>query len=140
MRPSGYAFERDRRQLLAYCYLWRRLGHPQVSGALVYVDIETGEEVSIDGALRRGDADRDIERRLAPLLAIWQRAGRSPRAQGPGRRDGSPSRTPRRGPIQDKLIEAVAHGGPPGREPARRGADGLGQDGRRALPRAARRA
>src|SRR4030095_12418343 len=27
VRPSGYAFERDRRQLLGYCYLWRRLGH-----------------------------------------------------------------------------------------------------------------
>ena len=27
IRPAGYAFERDRRQLLAYCYLWRRLGH-----------------------------------------------------------------------------------------------------------------
>ena len=23
VRPSGYAFERDRRQLLGYCYLWR---------------------------------------------------------------------------------------------------------------------
>src|SRR4029078_4458573 len=44
VRPSGYGFERDRRQLLGYCYLWRRLGHGRVDGALVYVDIETGEE------------------------------------------------------------------------------------------------
>jgi len=35
VRPSGYAFERDRRQLLGYCYLWRRLGHGRVDGALV---------------------------------------------------------------------------------------------------------
>src|SRR5678816_1193426 len=36
IRPSGYGFERDRRQLEGYCYLWKRLGHSQVSGALVY--------------------------------------------------------------------------------------------------------
>jgi hypothetical protein len=83
IRPSGYAFERDRRQLLAYCYLWRRLGHPRVSAALVYVDIGTGEEVSIAVPYDPESVDRDIERRLNQLLRIWkaQAAARARKAK-----------------------------------------------------------
>ena len=73
VRPSGYAFERDRRQLHGYCYLWRRLGHARVAGALVYVDIDTGEELSLEVPFD-DEAEREIERRLLRSLAIW-RAG-----------------------------------------------------------------
>jgi DNA excision repair protein ERCC-2 len=106
VRPSGYAFERDRRQLLAYCYLWRRLGHPGVSGALVYVDIETGKEVSIEVASGE-DSESDVERRLARLLAIWraQEKTRKRKALAAGRLP-FPHTAPR--PIQEKLMEAVA--------------------------------
>ncbi|HKA35835.1 MAG TPA: ATP-dependent DNA helicase [Thermoanaerobaculia bacterium] len=106
IRPSGYAFERDRRQLLAYCYLWKRLGHPGVSAALVYVDIATGEEVSIAVPYEEDAADRDIERRLAALLRIWraQAAIRARKAKAAERLP-FPHTAPR--PIQEKLIEAV---------------------------------
>ncbi|HEY7113734.1 MAG TPA: helicase C-terminal domain-containing protein [Thermoanaerobaculia bacterium] len=106
VRPSGYSFERDRRQLLAYCYLWRRLGHPRVSGALVYVDIETGEEVSID-CLYDEDTERDVERRLARLLGIWRAQEKvRERKRRAAERLPFPHTAPR--PIQEKLIEAVA--------------------------------
>jgi len=106
VRPSGYAFERDRRQLLAYCYLWRRLGHPGVAGALVYVDIETGEEVSIEVPYEE-EADRDVERRLSRLLGIWraQEKIRKRKARAADRLP-FPHTAPR--PIQEKLIDAVA--------------------------------
>ncbi len=105
VRPAGYAFERDRRQLSAYCYLWRRLGHLSVSGALVYVDIETGEEVSIDVPWDE-EAGRDVERRLARLLAIWraQEKTRRRKARAADRLP-FPHTAPR--PIQQKFIEAV---------------------------------
>ena len=105
VRPSGYAFERDRRQLSAYCYLWRRLGHPIVAGALVYVDIETGEEVSIDVPYA-DEAERDIERRLARLLGIWrgQRVVRRRKALAADRLP-FPHHAPR--PIQQRFMEAV---------------------------------
>ena len=102
VRPAGYAFERDRRQLLAYCSLWRRLGHPRVTGALVYVDIETGEEVSIPGSLRRA---------TRPTATSSGGSPRSSRSGGPRRpsararrrrRSGSPSRTPRRAPCSSR--------------------------------------
>ena len=105
VRPSGYAFERDRRQLLAYCYLWQRLGHRKIAGALVYVDIETGEELSLQ--IPYDDAsDRDIERRLARSLAIWraEKAIRLRKAQAAERLP-FPHAAPR--PIQEKIIEAV---------------------------------
>ena len=106
IRPTGYVFERDRRQLLAYCFLWKRLGHPRVSAALVYVDIGTGEEVSIAVPYDDEAADRDIERRLAALLRIWkaQAAIRARKARAAGRLP-FPHTAPR--PIQEKLIEAV---------------------------------
>ena len=106
VRPSGYAFERDRRQLLAYCYLWRRLGHVRLSGALVYVDIETGEEVSIEIPYDGDEADRQIEARLARCLAIWraQEATRRRKSKAADRMP-FPHTAPR--PIQEKLMEAV---------------------------------
>jgi DNA excision repair protein ERCC-2 len=106
IRPSGYAFERDRRQLLAYCYLWRRLGHARVSAALVYVDIGTGEEVSIAVPYDDDAADRDVERRLTALLRIWraQAAIRARKAKAAERLP-FPHTAPR--PIQEKLMEAV---------------------------------
>lgn len=108
IRPSGYAFERDRRQLLAYCYLWRRLGHPRVSGALVYVDIETAEEVSISVLYDGEQADRDVERRLSRFLWIWraQEAIRKRKAAA-AQRLPFPHTAPR--PIQEKLIEAIGN-------------------------------
>ncbi len=108
IRPAGYAFDRDRRQLLAYCYLWRRLGHGRVSAALVYVDIGTGEEVSIAVPYDSEAADRDIERRLAALLRMWhaQAASRARKARAAERLP-FPHAAPR--PIQEKLIEAVEH-------------------------------
>jgi DNA excision repair protein ERCC-2 len=105
VRPSGYAFERDRRQLLGYCYLWRRLGHGRVDGALVYVDIETGEELSLEVPF--DDAvERDVEARLARALAIW-RAGQAARERkaAAAARLPFPHTAPR--PVQEKLIEAV---------------------------------
>ena len=107
IRASGYAFERDRRQLLAYCYLWKRLGHPRVSAALVYVDIGTGEEVSIEVPYEEDSSERDIERRLAAFLRIWraQAAIRARKAKAAERLP-FPHTAPR--PIQEKIMEAVA--------------------------------
>ena len=105
VRPSGYAFERDRRQLLGYCYLWKRLGHHRVAGALVYVDIETGEEISLQVPYDE-DTEREIERRLARALAIWhaEKAARARKAKAAERLP-FPHTAPR--PVQEKIIEAV---------------------------------
>jgi Rad3-related DNA helicase len=105
VRPSGYAFERDRRQLLGYCYLWKRLGHGRVAGSLVYVDIETGEELALDVPYDE-DVERDVERRLARALAIWraQKAIRLRKAAAAERLP-FPHAAPR--PGQEKMIEAV---------------------------------
>ena len=106
VRPSGYSFERDRRQLLAYCYLWRRLGHFAVTAALVYVDIETGDEISIDVPYGE-DADREIEGRLSRLLAVWRAQEKvRKRKAAAAERLPFPHTAPR--PIQEKLMEAVA--------------------------------
>ena len=106
VRPSGYAFERDRRQLLAYCYLWRRLGHPNVAGALVYVDIRTGDEVSIAVPYDPDTADRELEARLHRFLRIWyaQEASRARKRKAAARLP-FPHTAPR--PIQDTLIDAI---------------------------------
>ncbi len=105
IRASGYAFERDRRQLLGYCYLFRRLGHGSVAGALVYVDIETGEELSIQVPFDT-DVERDVERRLARALAIWraEKASRERKAKAAARLP-FPHTAPR--PVQEKLMDAV---------------------------------
>ncbi|MGH9364834.1 MAG: DEAD/DEAH box helicase, partial [Thermoanaerobaculia bacterium] len=106
VRPSGYAFERDRRQLLSYCYLWRRLGHPHVDGALVYVDIQTGDEVSIAVPYDGQTADREIQARLHRFLRIWyaQEASRARKRKAAARMP-FPHTAPR--PIQEKLIDAI---------------------------------
>jgi DNA excision repair protein ERCC-2 len=105
VRPTGYAFERDRRQLLGYCYLWRRLGRGNVDGALVYVDIETGEELSLEVPFDDG-FEQEVDRRLARILAIWRNAqvSRERKAKAAERLP-FPHTAPR--PIQDKLIEAI---------------------------------
>ena len=105
VRPAGYAFERDRRQLYGYCYLWRRLGHASVGGALVYVDIETGEELSLEVPFDE-DTEREIEKRLARALAIWRaaRISRARKAEAASTLP-FPHEAPR--PIQEKLIEAI---------------------------------
>lgn len=107
-RASGYAFERDRRQLLAYCYLWRRLGHSKVAGALVYVDIRTGDEVSIAVPYDGDGADREVESRLQRFLRIWhaQQAARERKSKA-AKRMPFPHTAPR--PIQEEMIEAVSH-------------------------------
>ncbi len=106
-RLPAHALERDRRQLLAYCYLWRRLGHPRVSGALVYVDIATGEEISLAVASDDDRLDREVEGRLQRLLRIWQAQSiaRGRKAEA-ARHLPFPHAAPR--PIQEKLIDAVA--------------------------------
>ncbi len=105
LRPSGHGFDRDRRQLHGYCYLWKRLGHGRVGGALVYVDVGTGEELSLDVPFDE-DSEREIERRLARVLAIW-RAGRVARQRKAraAERLPFPHTAPR--PIQERIMEAV---------------------------------
>lgn len=106
LRLTGYGVERDRRQLLGYCYLWRRLGHPHVTGALVYVDIASGEEVSLAVAYDEDQFDRDVESRLHRVLRIWraQAAARQRKAEA-ARRLPFPHAAPRA--IQLPVIEAV---------------------------------
>ncbi|MGA2748079.1 MAG: ATP-dependent DNA helicase [Verrucomicrobiota bacterium] len=60
------------RQLLIYCLLWRRRGNAPVSGALVYVDLATGEETSIPVDYDEAGVERDVRGRLARLLALWR--------------------------------------------------------------------
>jgi DNA excision repair protein ERCC-2 len=105
-RLSGYGVDRDRRQLLGYCYLWRRLGHPHVSGALVYVDIATQEEISLAVAYDEEQFDRDVETRLQRFLRIWrgQQAVRRRKAEV-AQRLPFPHAAPR--PIQQQVMEAV---------------------------------
>ncbi len=105
-RLPAHALERDRQQLLGYCYLWRRLGHLRVSGALVYVDIATGEEISLAVAYDDDRFDREIEGRLLRLLRIWQAQSiaRARKAEA-ARHLPFPHAAPRA--IQEKLIAAV---------------------------------
>jgi DNA excision repair protein ERCC-2 len=106
VRPAGYAFERDRRQLLGYCYLWQRLGHGRVSGALVYVDIETSEEIAIEVPFDEDQGDRQVEARLHRFLAIWKARETDRRRKAKAaERMPFPHTAPR--PIQEKLMEAV---------------------------------
>ena len=105
-RSSGYGVERDRRQLLGYCYLWRRLGHPHVSGALVYVDIATGEELSLAVPYEEEAFDGDVEARLQELLRAWRaRAAARARKAAAADRLPFPHAAPR--PVQERLIEGV---------------------------------
>ena len=71
-RRASAAFDRHQRQLLIYCDLWRRLGHSPVGGALVYVDLASGGQNVIPVAYDQAGQERDLERRLGQLLAIWR--------------------------------------------------------------------
>ncbi|HEX9148010.1 MAG TPA: ATP-dependent DNA helicase, partial [Thermoanaerobaculia bacterium] len=108
LRLSGYGIDRDRRQLLGYCYLWRRLGHPHVSGALVYVDIATDEEISLAVPYDEDEFDREVEARLQRLLRIWkgQLAVRRRKTEA-AQRLPFPHAAPR--PIQQEVMAAVDH-------------------------------
>ncbi len=106
LRFSSHAIERDRRQLLGYCYLWRRLGHLQVSGALVYVDIATGEEISLAVAYDEEKFDRDVEGRLRKVLHAWKaEAATRARKALAAKSLPFPHAAPRE--IQNRIIEAV---------------------------------
>jgi len=106
LRFSSHAIERDRRQLLGYCYLWRRLGHPEVSGALVYVDIATAEEISLAVAYDEEQFDREIESRLRKLLHLWKAQAEVRRRKADAaRRLPFPHAAPRE--VQARIIEAV---------------------------------
>lgn len=104
-RTAGPAFERDCRQLLVYCSLWRRLGHAPVRGALVYVDITSGEECAIEVPYD-AERDREIERRLGRLLQQWldQADVRRAKAEAAATLP-FPHAAPR--PVQARLMEAV---------------------------------
>ena len=65
-----------------------------VTGALVYVDIETGEEVSLDVPFD-DEIEREVERRLARAARDLAGRRRSRARARPRRPSGSPSRTPR---------------------------------------------
>jgi DNA excision repair protein ERCC-2 len=105
-RSSGYGVERDRRQLLGYCYLWRRLGHPHVTGALVYVDIATGEELSLAVPYDDEQFDRDVEARLHAFLRAWKARAKA-RARKAAAADRLPFPHAAARPVQEKLMEAV---------------------------------
>jgi DNA excision repair protein ERCC-2 len=66
------SFQRHQQQLLIYCDLWRRLGNPTAAGALVYVNLATGAETPVLIPYDPEKGARDIEERLARLLAIWK--------------------------------------------------------------------
>jgi DNA excision repair protein ERCC-2 len=79
-RRSGGAFERHQRQLLFYCHLWQRLGNSPVSGVLIYVDLAGGGETPVAVAYDETALERELQERLARLLAIW-RAGEKARGR-----------------------------------------------------------
>ncbi|PYQ67983.1 MAG: hypothetical protein DMF54_02590 [Acidobacteria bacterium] len=80
--------------------------HLRVSGALVYVDIATGEEISLAVGYDDARFDSEIEGRLLRLLRIWQAqsVARARKAEA-ARRLPFPHAAPR--PIQETLIAAV---------------------------------
>jgi len=71
-RRAGGGFESHQRQLLIYCHLWRRLGNAPVSGALVYVDLATAEELPVAVAYNEEAMEHDLAARLRELLATWR--------------------------------------------------------------------
>jgi DNA excision repair protein ERCC-2 len=105
-RRAGAAFERHQCQLLTYCDLWRRLGHDPVGGALVYVDLATGEEAVVPVAYEPAEQERDLERRLRSLVGRWEgeRAARGRKAEA-GAKLPFPHAAPR--PGQEPMMAAV---------------------------------
>jgi DNA excision repair protein ERCC-2 len=69
---SGAVMERHKTQLLVYCHLWGRMGNAPVSGALIYVDLATGEEFRVPVDYDEGEMERRIQGRLRALLAMWR--------------------------------------------------------------------
>lgn len=70
-RRTSASFERHQRQLLIYCHLWRQLGNSPVSGLLIYVDLAGGGETPVAVAYDEPAIEREMQQRLARLLAIW---------------------------------------------------------------------
>jgi DNA excision repair protein ERCC-2 len=107
VRQSNSALERHRRQLLIYCLLWHRLGHAEVSGSLVYVDVATSAESVLPTRFDPQEHGRAVDDRLRALLAQWLEGAESRRrkvaaAAGLPFPHGSPR------PAQQQLMEAVA--------------------------------
>lgn len=100
------AFESHQRQLLFYCHLWLRLGNSPVTGRLVYVDLAGGAETPIAVAYEEAALEKEMEKRLARLLAIWK-AGEKTRAQKAAVAQALPfpHESPRAG--QKTMIDAV---------------------------------
>jgi DNA excision repair protein ERCC-2 len=71
-RRAGGGFESHQRQLLIYCHLWRRMGNSPVAGALVYVDLATAEELTVEAAYDEEAMERELGARLRALLAVWR--------------------------------------------------------------------
>jgi DNA excision repair protein ERCC-2 len=69
---SDAVMEAHKLQLLIYCHLWDRLGNSPVSGALIYVDLATGEEFCVPVDYDAAAMKRRIEGRLCALLAVWR--------------------------------------------------------------------
>jgi DNA excision repair protein ERCC-2 len=69
---SGSVMESHQRQLQIYCCMWHRMGHAPVSGALVYVDLATGEEFTVAVPCNAEVLERELQSRLEELLAIWR--------------------------------------------------------------------
>jgi DNA excision repair protein ERCC-2 len=69
---SGSVVERHKLQLLIYCHLWGRMGNSPVSGALVYVDLATGQEFCVRVDYDEAAMERRVQGRLCGLLAAWR--------------------------------------------------------------------
>jgi DNA excision repair protein ERCC-2 len=105
-RRTGSQFECHQRQVLFYCHLWRQLGHSPVAAALVYVDLADGQETPVAVAYDEDAVERDLQKRLRRLLAIWH-AGEKTRLQkaAVAARLPFPHESPRAG--QKIMIDAV---------------------------------
>ncbi|HEY3857032.1 MAG TPA: ATP-dependent DNA helicase [Verrucomicrobiae bacterium] len=69
---SGAVMERHKTQLLVYCHLWSRMGNAAITGSLVYVDLASGEELSVPVDYDESEMEHRIAGRLRALLAIWR--------------------------------------------------------------------
>ncbi|HWD18830.1 MAG TPA: ATP-dependent DNA helicase [Verrucomicrobiae bacterium] len=114
IRRTGGVAERHQRQLLLYCHLWARLGHSPVTGALVYVDLASGEETALAVPYDAEALERDVQRRLQRSLAIWkaEATARGKKAQAAAGMP-FPHAAPRPGQqvMIDAVRKAVAGGG-----------------------------
>jgi Rad3-related DNA helicase len=104
---GGSVLDRHRRQLEIYCHLWRRMGNEPVTGALVYVDLATGEEFRVAVPYAEEEMERHIAARLAELLAIG-RAELKSREKKAAAAAVMPFPHPNLRPGQPQIIAAVA--------------------------------